>query len=155
MARREITRVYDTSLQPARGDLERATREVGDAAQSLAATVGQGRSRREQRAWVLRVGVLAAMAGFVVFPLLAFPFARALPMGDVPDRLAALALGMDPWSAGAKLMSHADPGRWSDLVEGYREASATDGDLRSCLIAAQKAGREQRCSVTVRPSPDR
>ena len=152
VARREIARVYDASLRPACGDLDRATREVEDAARSLAATVGQARSRREQRAWVLRTAVLAAMAGFVAFPLLAFPLARALPMGDVPDRLAAAALGVERWTAGEGLMSRSAPNRWSELVAGYMVARAAGDDLKVCLDAAQKAGREQRCWVTVRPA---
>jgi hypothetical protein len=52
---------------------------------------------------------------------------------------------------GTALMSRADPGRWTDLVEGYTAAHAAGGDLKACLDAAQKVGREQRCTVTVRP----
>ena len=153
VARREIARVYDGSLRPVRADLERATREVADAAQSLGVTVGQARSRREQRAWTSRIAAVAAAAGLAAFPLLAFPLARALPIGDLPDRLATSALGTEPWMAGASLMSRADPGRWNDLIEGYTAARSAGGDFAACYQAARKAGREQRCSVTVRPTP--
>jgi len=48
-------------------------------------------------------------------------------------------------------MSRADPGRWSEFVEGYTAAHAAGDGLRACLDAARKTGREQRCGVTVRP----
>ena len=152
MVRREIARVYDASLRPVRGDLERAAREMQDAARRLEGTIGRARSRREQRAWLVRVAIIAGLAGFVIFPLLAFPLAPMLPFGELPDRLAVAALGTDPWTAGAGLMSRADPGRWNDLVGGYATAHAAGDDLKSCFDTAQKAGREQRCTVTVRPA---
>lgn len=93
VAQREIARVYDASLRPTRGGLERATREVGDAARSLEKMVGRARTRHEQRAWMLRTATFAAAAGLLAFPLLAFLLARALPFGDLPDSLAASALG--------------------------------------------------------------
>ena len=152
VARREIARVYDASMRPVRGDLERAAREMQDAARRLEGTVGGARSRHEQQAWLVRIAILAGLAGFLSFPLLAFPLARMLPFGgELPDRLAVAALGTDPWMAGAGLMSRADPGRWNDLVGGYATAHAAGDDLKSCFDTAQKAGLEQRCTVTVKP----
>ncbi len=151
VARREIARVYDASLRPARGDLERATREVLDAAHALHGARGRTRTHEEQRAWIISTAAIGAAVGLLAFPLLVFPLARFLPFGNLPDSLAASALGTDRWNAGTALMSRADPGRWTDLVEGYTAAHAAGGDLKACLDAAQKVGREQRCTVTVRP----
>jgi hypothetical protein len=153
VARREIARVYDASLRPARGDLERATREVLDAAHALHGAAGHTRTREEQRGWIIRAAAIGAAVGLLAFPPLVFPIARLLPFGNLPDSLAASALGTDRWTAGTALMSRADPGRWTDLVEGYTAAHSAGGDLKACLDAAQKVGKEQRCSITIRPAP--
>jgi hypothetical protein len=100
VARLEIARVYDASLRPARGDLERATREVLDAAHALHGARGRTRTHEEQRAWIIRTAAIGAAVGLLAFPLLVFPLARFLPFGNLPDSLAASALGTDRWNAG-------------------------------------------------------
>jgi len=153
LARREIARVYDASLRPARGDLERATREVADAAHALHGAAGHTRTREEQRAWIIRTAAIGAAAGLVIFPLFVFPLARFLPLGNLPDSLAASALGEDRWNAGMGLMSRANPEKWNGFVADYTMVRATAGELKTCFDSAQKAGREQRCSITIRPAP--
>ncbi len=155
VARREIARVYDASLRPARGDLERATREVADAAHALQVALGRVRTREEQRAWIIRTAAIGAAVGLLAFPLLVFPIARLLPFGSLPDGLAASALGEDHWNAGMGLMSRADAEKWNGFVADYTMVRATDGELKTCFDAAQKAGKDQRCSITIRPVPAR
>jgi len=155
VARREIARVYDASLRPARGDLERATREVADAAHALQVALGRVRTREEQRAWIIRTAAIGAAVGLLAFPLLVFPLARFLPFGNLPDSLAVSALGQDRWNAGMGLMSRANPEKWNGFVADYTMVRATDGELKPCFDAAQKAGKEQRCSITMRPVPAR
>jgi len=153
VARREIARVYDASLRPARGDLERATREVLDAAHALHGATGHTRTGEEQRAWIISTAAIGAAVGLLAFPLLVFPLARFLPFGNLPDGLAASALGEDRWNAGMGLMSRANPGKWNGFVADYTMVRATDGELKTCFDSAQKAGKEQRCSITIRPAP--
>jgi len=153
VARREIARVYDASLRPARGNLERATREVLDAAHALHGAAGHTRTREEQRAWMIRTAAIGAAVGLLAFPLLVFPLARLLPFGSLPDGLAASALGTDRWNTGMGLMSRANPEKWNGFVADYTMVRATDGELKTCFDAAQKAGKEQRCSITIRPAP--
>ncbi len=153
VARREIARVYDASLRPARGDLERATREVLDAAHALHGATGHTRTGEEQRGWIIRTAAIGAAVGLLAFPLLVFPLARFLTFGDLPDGLAASALGQDRWNAGMGLMSRANPEKWNGFVADYTMVRATAGELKTCFDSAQKAGREQRCSITIRPAP--
>ncbi len=155
VARREIARVYDASLRPARGDLERATREVLDAAHALHGATGHTRMREEQRVWIIRTAAIGAAVGLLAFPLLVFPIARMAPFGNLPDGLAVSALGEDRWNAGMGLMSRANPEKWNGFVADYTMVRATDGELKTCFDAAQKAGKEQRCSITMRPVPAR
>ncbi len=153
MARREIARVYDASLRPARGDLERATREVLDAAHALHGATGHTRTGEEQRGWIIRTAAIGAAVGLLAFPLLAFPLARFLPFGNLPDGLAASALGQDRWNAGMGLMSRANPEKWNGFVADYTMVRATAGELKTCFDSAQKAGKEQRCFIAIRPAP--
>ncbi len=153
VARREIARVYDASLRPARGDLERATREVLDVAHALQGAVGHTHRREKQRAWIVRIAAIGVAVGLLAFPLLVFPIARMVPFGNLPDDLSASALGEDRWNAGMGLMSRANPEKWNGFVADYTMVRATDGELKTCFDAAQKAGKEQRCSITIRPAP--
>jgi len=155
VARREIARVYDASLRPARGDLERATREVLDAAHALHGATGHTRTHEEQRVWIIRTAAIGAVVGLLAVPLLVFPIARTVPLGNLADGLAALALSEDRWNAGMGLMSRANPEKWNGFVADYTMVRATDGELKTCFDAAQKTGKEQRCSITMRPVPAR
>ncbi len=155
VARREIARVYDASLRPARGDLERATREVLDAAHALHGAIGHTHTREKQRAWIIRIAAIGVAVGLLAFPLLVFPIARMVPFGNLPDDLSASALGEDRWNAGMGLMSRANPEKWNGFVADYTMVRATDGELKTCFDAAQKVGKEQRCSITMRPVPAR
>jgi len=155
VARREIARVYDASLRPARGDLERATREVLDAAHALHGAASHTRTQDEQRVWIIRTAAIGAVVGLLAVPLLVFPIARTVPLGNLADGLAALALSEDRWNAGMGLMSRANPEKWNGFVADYTMVRATDGELKTCFDAAQKTGKEQRCSITMRPVPAR
>jgi hypothetical protein len=126
---------------------------VLDAAHALHGTLRHARTREEQRAWIISIAAIGAAVGLLAFPLLVFPLARFLPFGNLPDGLAASALGEDRWNAGMGLMSRADPGKWNGFVADYTMMRATDGGLKTCFDAAQKAGKEQRCSITIKPAP--
>src|SRR4051812_19909252 len=88
-----------------------------------------------------------------LFPLLGLPLARNLPFGLPPDRLAAAALGEDGWSAGAGLMRGANPQQWSAINESLLRSEAAGDELKTCVEAAKKTGKEQRCVLTLRPAP--
>ena len=94
--------------------------------------------------------MLGVVAGLILFPLLGFPIARNLPFGSLPDRLATAALGEDGWSAGAGLMSRANPAQWNAINESLLRSEAAGDELKTCYEAAKKTGKEQRCSVVVK-----
>jgi len=109
VARREIARVYDASLRPARGDLERAAREVQDAAHVLQGTIGRARDRREQRARILRTAAIAAAVGMATFSAARLP-ARPTHADRRPaGQPRGSALGTDRWTAGTGLISRSGP----------------------------------------------
>ncbi len=94
---------------------------------------GQSRGVQEQRAWIISTAAIGAAVGLLAFPLLVFPLARFLPFGNLPDGLAASALGENRWKAGMGLMSRANPGKWNGFVADYTMVRAADGELKNLL----------------------
>jgi hypothetical protein len=86
--------------------------------------------------------------GFILFPLIAV----VAPGGT---HLAALATGeTDRWQAGGVLMHAGSPEGWREFVSAATLARANAEAIRVCREAAAKAGKEQKCFVTVaQPSP--
>jgi hypothetical protein len=92
--RRDLASAREAALRPAQDALQHASRELAMAAQRLDAANGLLRRERERGALLRRVAGIAALIGFMAFPLVAFPLARALPDGwRLPERLAAMAIG--------------------------------------------------------------
>lgn len=153
IARREIARVYDESLRPARLDLERSTREVLDAVHIVNTAAAKVRTGREQRAWLVRASGIGLAAGLIAFPLLIHPIARLLPAAwGIPERIATSALGRPGWDAGALLMQADSPGGWHRLIEADAVVRTGGEELKACQEAALKTAKDQRCTITVKPS---
>lgn len=131
-------------------DAEGAARAIRGSARDVEAVLDSARTREAQDKRLAQTAAVGAAVGFLLFPLLGFPLARGLPLGSLPDGLAAAALGEDRWAAGMGLMMRADPQRWNVLVEGYDVARVAGDELRRCREAAAKAGKDQRCTVTVK-----
>lgn len=146
---REMGRARDTVLRPFRDGLESARREVIEAAVSLRDAVGAVREKEEQGRRLLWTAMGGAAAGLVAFPLLVFPIARWLP--GMSERLALSALGRNGWEAGSRLMETDSPTSWRRLVEADGVVRVAGDELRACREAAMKAGKDQRCTITVRP----
>ena len=117
--------------------------------------LGHARTREAQNWRLLEVAALGVAAGLILFPLLCFPLARILPFGSLPDRLAAAALGEDGWSAGAGLMSRADPAQWRAINESLLRSEAASDELKACYETAKKTGKKQRCNVVMKAPPPR
>jgi len=112
--------------------------------------LGSARAREAQNWRLAQVAALGVVAGLILIPLLGFPLARILPFG-LSDMLATAALGEDGWSAGAGLMSRADPAQWRAIHESLLRSEAAGDELKGCYEVARKTGKEQRCVVTVQP----
>src|SRR6478752_7767778 len=53
------------------------------------AMLGSARTREAQDWRLLEAGAIGVVTGLILFPLLGFPIARAVPFGSLADRLAA------------------------------------------------------------------
>ncbi len=132
------------------GDAARALRDEADEVarerRNLADFVGEALAQEAQKRallWTLGLGVVA---GLVLFPLLG-AFA---PGGSY---LATLATGNgDRWQAGVDLMQRGDPAGAATLATASRLMNANAEALQACSEAAKKAGKEQKCTISV-PAP--
>lgn len=145
---REMGRTRESVLRPFRDGLESARREVIEAAVSLRDAVGVVREQRDQGRRLFWTAMGGVTAGLVAFPLVLFPLARWLP--GASDALALAALGQNGWDAGVRLMETANPASWRKLVEIDAFMRAAGDDLKSCEVAAARAGKDQRCTFTVK-----
>ena len=55
--------------------------------------------------------------------------------------------------AGYTLIDKNDPGLAATLNDDIRLDNAYAGELHKCEVVAAQAGQEQRCTVSVQPSP--
>ncbi len=132
------------------GDAARALRDEADEVarerRNLADIVGEALAQEAQKRallWTLGLGVVA---GLVLFPLLG-AFA---PGGSYLATLATA--NFDRWQAGVDLMQRGDPAGAATLATASRLMNANAEALQACSEAAKKAGKEQKCTISV-PAP--
>jgi hypothetical protein len=126
----------ENRAEPVPPEPHRLVRDVDAALREIGTRFG---NRKRQRLW---------LAGAVLIGLLAYPLAAVtLPGGSY---LAALAAGtFNRWQAGAGLMQVADPEGAHSIAKATRIVNANADALRGCAEAARKAGREQKCAISV------
>jgi len=111
--------------------------------QHLTAIIGAARTQETQkraRFWAIGAGIAA---GLVLFPLLG-AFA---PGGSY---LAAWATGNSSrWQAGTDLLQAGNPAGARALANAWHLMNANTEAIQGCTEAAKKAGKEQKCSITV------
>jgi hypothetical protein len=142
---RAIERAGAATLREAMETFRNEAAAIGLERRQLSQIIGAALDQEDQRRRQMWFAGAGAIAGLILFPLIA-AFA---PGGTY---LAALAMGeTDRWQAGGILMHAGSPEGWRELVSGATLAQANAEAIRICLEAAAKAGKEQKCLVTVRP----
>jgi sulfur relay (sulfurtransferase) complex TusBCD TusD component (DsrE family) len=66
------------------------------------------------------------------------------------DLPATAALGKDGWTAGVGLMQRTNPEQWNNINAALLRSEAAGVELKICIEAAKKSGKE-RCSVIMKP----
>lgn len=145
--RQAITQASEKLLHEKAREFDRMLQGVASERRQLGELICSARKRGEQRAWLVLIGLAALVAGLLLSPLAI----GALPFG-LDGRVAALIMGEDRWDAGAALMRAGSPETWNELAAATQLARANDVKLGSCREAASKAGKDQRCTITV-PAP--
>lgn len=113
----------------------------------LAGIVGQAWTQdRHFKALCWTCGVAFAVG------LLLAPFvASVLPFG-LNTRVAALVMRDGRWAAGAALMEAGNPQAWAQLSADAALVRENLEIVEGCRTTATKAGKTQRCALTVKPS---
>jgi hypothetical protein len=145
---RAIERAGAATLREAMETFRNEAAAIGLERRQLGQMIGaalEQEAQRRRQLWFAGAGVVV---GLILFPLIA-AFA---PGGTY---LAALAAGeTDRWQAGGVLMHAGSPEGWREFVSGAMLARANAEAIRACREAAAKAGKEQKCTITM-PSPTR
>ncbi len=113
-------------------------------AQQLEEVVGAALTKVEQQRRQWWFGAGGVLVGLVLFPLLA----ASLPGGSYLAAWAA-GYGNNRWGAGVYLMEEGDPVGKAQLAAAWRLFEANKDALKLCAEAVAKAGKEQKCAVTV------
>lgn len=145
---RAIERAGAVTLREAMETFRNEAAAISHERRQLGQIVGAALEREYQRRWRLWFMGAGVIVGFVLFPAIAI----VAPGGTY---LAALAAGeIDRWQAGGILMHAGSPEGWRQFVSGATLARTNADAISACREAAAKAGKEQKCAVTV-PSPTR
>jgi hypothetical protein len=142
---RAIERAGAATLREAMETFRNEAAAIGHERRQLGQIVGAALERESRRRWRLWVAGAGTVVGFVLFPLIA-----ALAPGGT--HLAALATGeIDRWQAGGVLMHAGSSEGWREFVWAADLVRANAETIRGCGDAATKAGREQKCVITMVP----
>lgn len=133
-----------------RGELSDAIRMFTKAATLLDSLGIRVRTRDEQWRWLAYAALAGAVAGLVAWLGLSGPISRSLPASwQVPERVAAAALGQDRWAAGARLMRGADEAGWRRLRLGDELMLRNSDLIAACAKRADRLKRSVVCGVHV------
>ena len=148
---RQFRAATELSTQQGRQALVSAVLSVTTAGDELKSLVKGSREGREQTRVVITVAAIAAGAGAILWACLSGPIARVLPAGwNLPERMAARTLKLDPWDAGMKMMSTAAPERWARVVAGDKLAIEKNKMLNECRAAAANRWKAEGCTVSLK-----
>ena len=110
----------------------------------LAAMIGTMRGKWKQWEWLGWTGIGAFLLGLLISPM----FARVLPFGW-DGQVAAFIMNSDRWGAGTALMQAGNPAAWRGLMDDFNLVKSNQAAIGTCLEAAAKAKKEQRCGIVV------
>ena len=141
---RELSRTGDALIRSAAERFEYETRAFRSAAQDLMNVTAGVRERKRQNWWLAGVGGAGVIVG-VLFALFA---PRVLPFSAAP-RVASIVMANNAWQAGWGLLSFASPVSAERVAEADKLVLANKEAVEKCRAAAVKAGREQKCTITI------
>jgi hypothetical protein len=140
---RAIERAGAATLREAMETFRNEAAAVGLERRQLGQIIGVARTQEEQKRRQLWFAGAGAVVGLILFPLIA----AFVPGGTY---LAALAMGeTDRWQAGGVLMHAGSPEGWREFIFGAMLERANTHAIRACREAAIKAGKEQRCVISI------
>lgn len=147
--RRQVQAATDYVRQGLHAEFRELIDDIRSARAQLQQLGANLRARDQQDRWLLYAAGAGAALGVFLWVMMSGPIARRLPW-DLGEKMAARTLGLDRWQAGQQLMRSAAPEDWRRIVWATGIEKDNRAALEQCSAAAAKAGKAQRCTVTVR-----
>ena len=134
--------------------LTRASATLTDTANKLRDWVESARLSSLQNWRLLQAGVAGLVGGAILCTAGPGLIASLAPESwGWPERLAAVSLGGDLWSAGERMLMVADPARHQGIVTAECLAKANRAVIDNCVAMAGKGSKPVRCMIVVGPDP--
>lgn len=130
-------RIPVTQFENQTRDLQRMVRQMEDQFEGA-------RDRRQQNRYLAYIGGAAFVAGILAVLLLPRFFPDLLA-----PRVASLFMAASPWQAGMDLLTWSSPKSVSRVFSADQLVEANKDELAACKDAANKTGRDQKCTITV------
>jgi len=139
-----VSQAGNVLMREAAQKLDRAAQDAERERHQLAGLIGTVRKQDAQRNWLLWAASGALVVGLLVSPFVA----GVLPFGG-DSAVAAVIMQADRWNAGIALMQAGSPDGWRSLADASNLVRVNQEALAACREAADKAKKEQRCTITV------
>jgi hypothetical protein len=139
-----VAQAGNVLMREAAQKLDRAAQDAERERHQLAGLIGTVRKQDAQRNWLLYAASGALVVGLLVSPFVA----GALPFGG-DSAVAAVIMNANRWNAGIALMQAGSPDGWRGLADASNLVRVNQEALAACREAAEKAKKEQRCTITV------
>jgi len=137
----QIDAAAEVSRRAHEAVLQQTTRELN-------AYIQSARTAKSQRLWITATGAVCLIVGIALGAVIG-GHVEGPPTDDhlSPEAKAAAILGMDPASAGERLIQTSAPQLWQDIVLGNRIVTANRHTLDVCLKNASTP--RKRCVITM------
>ena len=130
-------------IAAARQTIEEIATKLG---RQLESHLMAGEQKRRER----RIGLIALVAGAVLWAVLAGPIVRAMPASWFwPEWMAARTLRMPMWEGGQRLMKAGNAEALAGVLTANRLMAANQEALDACGKQATKAKKAVRCAIQV------
>lgn len=150
---REISQAGEAARLQDRTALHQAQEAFARATRDLEGWVDSARLADLQTLRLLQTAMAGLVVGAVLGASLPALIARAAPQSWAwPEKQAAALLDRDMASAGARLLSVADPQGWRALQSARAFAAEHEAALTRCTRAAAKAKKPIRCVILLKPA---
>jgi hypothetical protein len=125
-----------------------------DTVSRLRDCIESARLSRLQNRRLLQAGVAGLVGGAILCAAVPGAIVAIAPKSwGWAERLAAVSLGGDLWSAGERMQAAADPVRHQGIVAAERLAQANRAVIDGCVVTAAKERKSVRCMIVVGPGP--
>jgi Family of unknown function (DUF6118) len=147
-----IIKARETARADDHAALAEATKAIDQTEKAMSASLVSARTAQEQDKRLRRVSINCLVAGMVIWTIVPGPIIRAMPaIWHFPERMAARAIGEDPWEAGQRLMMYGNPEAWTSLAMVSLATEQSRAAIKACVNLATKSGKPLRCSIRIAP----